>query len=402
MPIQTIQMFARPISREDDQQLIRVIQLGNLYYRRLAEIENEFRQATRTLGQAYEGIGPLLQQIQELPPAERKGEAGDRLRTALKDAARRRSADPDYRARASDLTQAMHDAKRRARGESGLAPGAWGTYQRIEQHHEFACNMTHWSEDIDPRRPTGIGQVAVHVQARNVTYDDLLEHNWNYCQIDTDRYALGRSVDGYARRSTGPGDWGPSRSMDKPETMPAARMREIRIRCDSNGRMPIWARMHLLDTQKIPPGGKISWIWAQRDRVGLRFRWKLTVVVETQGPISAPSPTAEIVAVDLRCGRRVDGGRLLAHAAGSDGAQYSLILPDARAATRGSRTRSAGCIDPGPMPEHRDLEDPRLHPAPACRSPPPCRDRARPRLAEMGTRRHLHPSPRASDDRVPG
>lgn len=356
MPIQTVQMFARPITRDDDLRLIRVIHLGNLYYRRLAEIENDLRQKIRALGQEYESIRETLQQLQELSPEDRRGQVGDQLRTQLKAAAKRRSADPEYRARAESLNKEMFDQKRRARSQSGLAPGAWGTYQRIEQHHEFACGMTHWSDDVNPHRPVGVGQVAVHVQGRTVTHDDLLDHNWNYCQIDPDLYALGRSHEGYAQRSTGPGDWGPSRSMNRPETKPAERLREIRIRCDSHGRTPIWARLHLYDAGKIPPG-KISWIWAQRARIGQRFRWKITIVVETPSPIHAPMPTADLVGVDLRCGRRVDGGRLVAHAAGSDGEQYSLILQDVQKTTRGNRTRSTGCVDSGKVADLRSIRD---------------------------------------------
>lgn len=359
MGIQTLKMFARPVSAEDERSLLRVIRLGNLYYRNLALIENRRRQEIRALGAQFEGIGDLVQRLRDLPAEERKGEVGDALRAEIDAAAKRRRKDPAYRESVAQIIKRHEDEKRSARGASGLAPGAWGTYQHVEQAHDMACESTHWGEDVDPHVSLDCGAIAVHAQGdRIVTTPDLFESAWGFAQIDPEPYALGRSWSGFCARSAGPGDWGPSHSHDRP---PAPRMRELRIRCDSTGRAPVWSRLHLLIPDEIP-AGRVLWVRVHRHRSGLRHRWSAHVVLDRIGPVRAPRPTGgiagEIVGVDLRCGRRVEGGHLLAHAVGDDGAQHSLIIPDVRVVQHPTRTESHGCVDAsGKIDSIRSIRD---------------------------------------------
>lgn len=261
----------------------------------------------------------------------------------------------DYRNAVKVLYDQVYAEKKRARDEAGLS-GSWATYQLVEEAHDTSRSTTAWPKGLSTFTPVDEGAVAVHSQGKRIiTRDNLFACDWSFAQIDPEPYGLGH------REPAGlvDGRWMPghaARAMDENDRgragwRGAARYRELRIRVDSQGRAPVWARMHVLmlpgpskvrsgKTLEIPKG-KITWIRVHRRRVGIRYQWSVQIVVDAEERPARGTPTAELVAIDLRCGRRVEGGRLLAYAIGSDGEHHKLVIPDHRLVDG----RSRGVVD---------------------------------------------------------
>ena len=312
------------------------------YRNALTEIERERRKAIR------EALGPELheaemkaaaveeqliassREIKAYHAAQKTRNTPDNLAArhkALK--AERKDALATFRAMKRDLHEsppvkiALEEIKarfaernRKARAASGLAPRAWGTYQRVEAEADQARAMPLYdgTEPNDPRfkRYGGEGSLAIHLQNDNVMpVENLFKpNNWVHVDPVDPRAWLEETRRGDRRRL--------SRT-------------KLRIRLGtSDGREPVFAEFPMIMHREIPAGSIVSWAVVHLHRYGPREEWTVsfTVTLPDGKPVPAAARGKGAVAVDL-------GWRLIASTRelrvcsyfGEDGRAGELRLP---------------------------------------------------------------------------
>jgi hypothetical protein len=208
------------------------------------------------------------------------------------------------------------EKKREARAASGLAPQAWGTYQRVEAAADQSRAMPLYDGILpnDPRfkRHTGEGSLAIHLQSENLMpIKSLFEPN-NWVHVDP--------VD--------PRAW-------LPETARHDRRRlsrtKLHIRLGSSvGREPVFAEFPLIMHREIPGDAVISWAVVYLRRYGPREEWTVsfTVSLPEQKPAPAAARGEGAVAIDLGW-RLLPSSRALRVCSyyGEDGRAGDLRLP---------------------------------------------------------------------------
>lgn len=185
------------------------------------------------------------------------------------------------------IKEMSSERARKARGESGLAPHAWGTYQRVEAAADASRKMPLYDgiEPNDPRfhRYGGEGSFAIHLQNDNAMAVEKLFKPNNWVRVD----ALDARV------------WIPETPRGERRRLSRTILR-IRIGVDEQ-REPVFATFPMIMHREIPPGSVISWVVVQLRRTGPREEWTVSFTVSL--PDAKPVPSAArgrgAVAIDI-------------------------------------------------------------------------------------------------------
>jgi transposase len=225
---------------------------------------------------------------------------------------------PEVKGRIAAIEERSAERRRHARGTSGLAPNAWGTYQRVEAAADASRKMPLFdgTEPNDPRfrRYEGDGSIAIHLQNDNAmdVADLFLANNWVWVEPVDAAAWLQETPRGQRRR--------------------LSRTR-LRIRLGANEkREAIMAEFPMIMHREIPAGGVISWAVVQVRKHGPREEWSVSFTVALPDGKGVPSgPSAAhgkgVVAIDLGW-RLIPGSKELRVASwyGEDGRTGELRL----------------------------------------------------------------------------
>lgn len=101
------------------------------------------------------------------------------------------------------------------------------------------------------------------------------------------------------------------------------------MRVGSEGRAPVWAEIPFVMHRPLPEGCRVQWVYLLRTRIGVHWKWAVELVVAREGGFAKPDTAADGAAgVDLGW-RLVPEGLRVAYWVGDDGAEGSLVLPQA-------------------------------------------------------------------------
>lgn len=177
----------------------------------------------------------------------------------------------------------------------------WGTYLQVENAVKAA------SKKADPvhRRWNGNGKVAVQLQGGLPVVAAFGDDT--RLQIDP----------------VPPEAWTGSRSQRRKLSRT-----KCRLRIGSDGRKPIWAEFNLILHRPMPKDGIIKWAWAQRRKVGTRWRWELQLVIESESWDNVEPRGSGVCAIDIgwRLRDREDGLRV-GYLVDDQGHERELLLP---------------------------------------------------------------------------
>ena len=316
--IKCYKFWATPASREDADRLSQQLWLGGNYRRTLVEIENRLR--------------ALLRGLWSLPMASVPIEDRKAWRENGGEAALKQWAQTDeykaWRKRIQDCSYAANTRAYAAAGEAGLA---WGSRLAVGEAVDQARRTTKWVDDLGH---ASSNRVAVQIQGSTDPerlLDDGHRSSLLSCasviggedtrfRIGAELYALGERVEGYRRRAC-------DDRRDRSGNIPATRLREVSIRTGSDGRTPIWSRLHMLMHRPLPDG-YIKGAWAQRRFVGGRPEWEIVLSIDMGGQITVKRHAHQdrTAAVDLGWRRRDDGMRV-AYVVDDHGLHHEFVIP---------------------------------------------------------------------------
>jgi transposase len=291
--------WCEPLGRSDDAALRQQLRLASDYRRELARLEN----LARVLIRAVDGAVS-----EEARPAWRKTE--------------------DYRALTHRIRGAHAAAVREARGaiatsRDGDLGLAWGTYLQVEEAADASRRSVPTYQDVRGWSPRDEGRLAVQIQKpRVLSASALLGGVDTRVKISNELYALGSRVDGHRPPAIG------ISPRNRNGDLRPKRLRTLSIRIGSSAnRDPIWAQLHVLMHRPLPDAS-LKWVFVQRQRVALHYRWEAMFVVDEDDRAASPSNVSAAVGVDLGWRRVADGGIRVAYWLGSDGREGSLVLPE--------------------------------------------------------------------------
>jgi len=263
--------WCQPFSADDDRLLRGQLRLAADYRRSLAHLENRRRF--------------LLRAIVKLPKEER----------------------PPFYA----LIKEPHNAEaRRLRslivkpprdGELGLA---WGTYLLVEDAMDQSQRTTKALGDVGTFAARDEGLVGIHIQGRKIDAMSLVGGEDPFIRI-------GAELRGKVRRRDG--------------NLGAPRLRDLLIRVGSNGRQPIFAKLHILMHRPLPHAN-LSWVKLRCRKIGPSYRWEVGFTVDEVSTGQPHVDRAEAVGIDIGW-RQTDHGVRIAYWQGSDGRSGELIIP---------------------------------------------------------------------------
>lgn len=300
---------------------------ARIYQNQLIAIERARRGAYRDIRRRHDPElermedeeASLTSQIAEVNGLIKAANAERRSRSVTKEhrarlkelKARRKQVRADLRERRKlfkDNEQAKADLKaleERANGMVKLHRAAcgvyWGTYLLIEAAVKQA------SRKADPvhRRWNGNGRVGVQIQGG---------------------LPVAAAFGGDTRLQIDP---------VPPETYTGSRSQrrklsrtKVRMRVGSNGRAPVWAQFSVILHRPMPKDGLIKWAWAQRRKVGTRWRWELQLVIESESWDNKESRGSGVCAIDIGWRlRRSENGLRVGYIVDEGGRDEELLLP---------------------------------------------------------------------------
>lgn len=247
MAMRCYKYFAIPASSDDARRLFDQLKLAGDYRRVLVEIENRSRALLRSL---------WATPMQAIPIPERSEwrEAGGNVIIKAWTAS---EGYKDWRGRIQKESYAAAKLAYNTAGDTGLA---WGTRLAVGEAVDQARRTTAWTDDLGHAR---CSRVAVQIQltvplscAAAVGGEDTR------LRVGAELYALGERVDGYRLRAHG-------EVRNRGGNIRPCRLREVSLRTGSDGRAPIWSRLHVLMHRPLPEG-QIKGAWAQCRFVGGR------------------------------------------------------------------------------------------------------------------------------------
>lgn len=309
--------WCQPSSQEDNEILLRLIRLGAVYRKTLANVENRARSLQRAINDIPMRDVPVEsrktwrdEHKAELATWRKSDECKELLQTAR---------EHQKRANIAARDQIVDDGR-------GLP---WGCYQFVEEAFSTSCKTTPLYGKKGPNDVSAFvdyeeGSVSVHIQNRVLTVKKLMEQGDTFVTFSRERYSLGPRVKHFAPRADGD-------SFNRSNQIRPKRLQELKVRVGTNkDRTPKWARLHVLAHREMPDAAMISWVTVHRTRIATTSRWYVCVTVDEANVPSTyqiPTPVADRVGVDVGW-RRVDGGTRVAYWVGSDGREGQFVIPD--------------------------------------------------------------------------
>lgn len=306
-----------------DEQIV----LARRYHNDLIAVERARRQAVRAImgevadvAAIEERIAALDAELQELRSQAKRTSAAERrrvpvsaevkariaeLRAELKAArAERREAraalrdNAEVKARIAECNARANEMRKLMRAACGVY---WGTYLLVERAIDQAARGK-----MDPRhrRWDGSGRIGVQLQG-GLPVPALFgsDSRIQIDQIPTDAMMGSRAHRRRATRTT------------------------VRLRIGSEGRAPIWASFPVILHRPLPEDGVVKWAWAQRRRIGTRWRWELQLIVEARSFTPLPKLRGDACAIDIGWRTRGDEGLRVGYLANESGHVEELLLP---------------------------------------------------------------------------
>jgi hypothetical protein len=135
--------------------------------------------------------------------------------------------------------------------------------------------------------------------------------------------------------------------------------RTVKLRIGSNGRAPLWVTLPMVMHRPPPEDGLVKWAWLRRTRVGVRFRYELQVIVESEAfAPPAPSDPGEApltVAVDIGTRDLPSGDLRVAYWVDSQGKEGEILLPRTRLSSPASHGHGRRRVVPDDLGKVEDL-----------------------------------------------
>jgi hypothetical protein len=303
--IRCYKFWAVPSSAADAALLYDQLRRAGDYRHTLVDIENRSRALQRAIWE---------HPMREVPIADRAAwrEAGGN------DVIKAWTKSDDYQALRKQILAGQRIAARRARQDRPVGLH-YGTYWLVEEAVSTATRTTKWQDDLGHRAHLRVG--APIDSNAPPTVEGLASESASRVRLGAEFYALGDRVDGYQQRAVG------GQARNRGGVLRPARLREVAIRVGSDGRSPVWARLHALLHRELPVNSVVKQAWAQRRAIGGRDRWEVVFAVEMPGELPVVhGRQGAVVGIDLGWRRRPDGVRV-AYWLGSDGQEGELVVP---------------------------------------------------------------------------
>ena len=334
MATKVLKFYCVPASARDNQLLCEQVKLGSMYRRDLAWIENRARELRRAIADWPARDVPIEKRSEWW-----KSDVGRAASKAWHES------DECKRLKKS-ITDGQIQAATAARKKARRFDTAWGTCglaaeaaeaARVALEKEFGLidKETGQTTFVNTKFPSDEGRVGVQFQrdtdkideetgevipAKKPTIyaDELIGGSHNFCRIGSARYSLLDRVDGFQPAALD-ASGAPIDSFGYKSKQPKGKrfhLLQIRVGTvdkrstaypfdlDPDKGEPIWAKLHVLLHQKTKrpqtlPHERVKWVFVQRVRCALRYRWSVCFVIEdsvVQKPHEQPN---DRVAVDL-------------------------------------------------------------------------------------------------------
>lgn len=321
---------ARPPG-ENQELVLQQMRAGHNYRNKLVEIELTRRDR---LARKQRELFPEVDRLQtaiEVAAGSLQGLL-DTIKQQNKHA-RRRTGTPEQRKQAAalrqsikELKQSLRDVRERVKNDSG-----WEQAQKIindesneQQREARRASGLYWANYLivdqasasmrtgaPPKfhRWTGEGRIAVQLQG-GLASDEAFSGKSTLLRIDPL----------------------PEGTFDR-RTVPHANKRTTAwVRVGSQDRQPVWCTLPVWLHRPLPEDGRIKWVYLHRRKLGTKWQWTLSLVVEREAGYSrSDCATDGMVAVDPGW-RLVEAGLRVAYWVGSDGQEDELVIPPERLA----------------------------------------------------------------------
>lgn len=308
------------------------LRLAHQYRNKLVEIELERRRRVRellaqhqdpTLAEQEAQLADRLEALRAQIKAARKAVRGKaaagtadlekearavraelrEVRSRLREERRRVAHDPVVKVEIHAIDQWAREAAKQARAEFSARGLYWATYLTVEKAAERARRG---KQDPRFRRYTGEGSVAVQIQG-GMPWEELFGGRDTRIQVEP----------------VPPEAW-----REKGRRRRARMCRTVaRLRIGTNpDRTPRWLVVPFWMHRPMPAGARVKWVFLQRRRQGLRWRYTLLFTVELPSEqILEPAPP---IACGIDIGWRLtQHGLRVAYLVGEDGHEEEVILP---------------------------------------------------------------------------
>lgn len=207
---------------------------------------------------------------------------------------------PEVRAAVAELDRTLYQSARTACRESGLF---WCNYESVlvdflsARRRPGELRFHAWRNEIGKvtvRWQTGLPVPALFGTDTRAQVDPVPELAWT-SPVRAERRRLARTT--------------------------------LRVRVASENRKPVWLVLPMVMHRPLPADGLVREISVLRERVGLSWRWKAVMVVETPSGQPVQPRGSGVVAVDIGWRKLADGLRVCAWADDRGGAG-DLVLPE--------------------------------------------------------------------------
>jgi hypothetical protein len=327
--------MAEPMTADNRDVVLKQFRLAGDYRRALAMVENGRRAAVAALLRADEGVANL-----ETALVTANEETRSDLATALSAARKARRATETYKTGLKEINDRVSPMTRAVRGAVSDKGLYWGTYLLVEDAHARAADgRDSWDPIIVRGGWDSIG-VQMPRKTKLLTVDELRAGTDTRAMISNFAYALSRGADHYATVA-------PVGYRNKGGAVSPPTWRTLKLRVGSEGRQPIWVKLHA----RIEPGGargrnlrslpagRIAMIKLVRvdtcyrtvlrdgvPKVEPRERWEVQFTVEDE--VVRAQPTGQgAVGFDIGW-RRVEGGVRILSAYTAVGRFTTCVIPD--------------------------------------------------------------------------
>jgi hypothetical protein len=222
-------------------------------------------------------------------------------RAALREEKQRIKGDPLRKQKLKAVDEELREAIRKIR--NGPNAPYWGTYLKVEEAIMQA------SKSIKPprfRRYDGTGKIAVQLQGGLSAPEVFsgLDTRLRIAAVPADTFTRRRHHRRLASRTT------------------------VMIRAgSSDAGKPIWVTFPMILHRPLPDDASIKWAWILRRRVGIRFEYKVQLVVESKSFEPARNQGGGAIAIDVGWRQKLDGQIRVGFWADDAGRSGEMLVP---------------------------------------------------------------------------